>query len=57
MTREDVAKRAKDGESLVIILNKVYNLTKWMGFHPGGPLAIKNMAGIFKKIKNRQVFF
>jgi delta8-fatty-acid desaturase len=45
MTLSTVKKRVSSGEILVIINQKVYNLTKWVAFHPGGELAIKHMAG------------
>lgn len=38
-------KRSANGETLVIIKNKVYNLSKWQTFHPGGPLVLKHMSG------------
>jgi sphingolipid 8-(E)-desaturase len=46
LSRQQIQKRVNDGETLVIIHNKVYNLTKWLLFHPGGELAIKHMAGM-----------
>ena len=45
LSRELIAKRTANGETLVIIANKVYALDKWMKHHPGGALAIKHMAG------------
>jgi delta8-fatty-acid desaturase len=45
MTRVAFKKRSRNGETLVIIKNKIYNLTKWQKFHPGGPLALKHMSG------------
>lgn len=46
LSRLVIKSRVEDlKESLVIIHNKVYNLTKWVKFHPGGELAIKHLAG------------
>jgi delta8-fatty-acid desaturase len=50
ITRLAIQKRVANGETLVIIHNKVYNLTKWMSYHPGGELAIKHMAGLYNLI-------
>jgi cytochrome b involved in lipid metabolism len=44
-SRQTIEKRCAEKEVLVIIFNKVYNLTKWVKHHPGGELAIRHMAG------------
>ncbi|KNC97541.1 uncharacterized protein SPPG_07016 [Spizellomyces punctatus DAOM BR117] len=44
-TRKEIEDRVKQGEILVIINSKVYNLTKFINHHPGGDLAIWHMAG------------
>lgn len=45
LSRDDVKKRTEQGDVLVIIYNKVYQLNNWLKHHPGGALAIKHMAG------------
>ncbi|KAJ3107912.1 hypothetical protein HDU97_002844 [Phlyctochytrium planicorne] len=45
MTFEEVQERVQKGDILIIFGNKVYNLTKWVKFHPGGDLAIIHMNG------------
>ncbi|KAH6565298.1 hypothetical protein BASA50_008945 [Batrachochytrium salamandrivorans] len=44
-TQEAVAERVQNGEVLIIVHHKVYNLTKWVKFHPGGDLAVRHMSG------------
>ncbi|KAI8620665.1 fatty acid desaturase-domain-containing protein [Chytriomyces sp. MP71] len=42
----DIARRtADDKEILIVFANKVYDLTKWAKFHPGGDLAVLHMNG------------
>ncbi|RKO88344.1 hypothetical protein BDK51DRAFT_41616, partial [Blyttiomyces helicus] len=38
--REDIDARVKAGELLIIIKDKVYNLTNWVKYHPGGDLPV-----------------
>ncbi|KAJ3270378.1 hypothetical protein HK104_004936, partial [Borealophlyctis nickersoniae] len=46
VTRTEIKERIKQtNEVIVIIGNKVYNLTKWIKYHPGGDLAIVHMNG------------
>ena len=45
ISRDEIEKRTKQGDILVIIYSKVYLLNKWIKHHPGGELAIKHMAG------------
>lgn len=45
ITAESVKSRVKNGELLVIVCDKVYDLTKWAKFHPGGELVLKHLAG------------
>ncbi|KAJ3038094.1 hypothetical protein HDV00_000977 [Rhizophlyctis rosea] len=45
VTREEITERVEKGETIVIIHNKVYNLTKWIKFHPGGDMAIRHLSG------------
>ena len=35
-TRDEVAAHSADGDCWVIISNKVYDVSKYMGVHPGG---------------------
>ncbi|KAJ3278517.1 hypothetical protein HDU76_009861, partial [Blyttiomyces sp. JEL0837] len=42
-TREDLIARTEQGDILVIFNNKVYDLTKWAPYHPGGELALVHM--------------
>ncbi|KAI8829938.1 fatty acid desaturase-domain-containing protein [Chytriomyces cf. hyalinus JEL632] len=43
---DDIARRTKDNkEILIVFANKVYDLTKWAKFHPGGDLAVLHMNG------------
>ncbi|KAJ3079115.1 hypothetical protein HK102_004020 [Quaeritorhiza haematococci] len=39
------ARVAATKEVIFIFNNKVYNVTKWLKYHPGGPLTLKHMAG------------
>jgi len=50
-TRAQINARLKEGDTLIIFNNKVYNLTKWIPYHPGGPLTIQNMLGRNFEIK------
>ncbi|KAJ8331335.1 hypothetical protein QVD99_001619 [Batrachochytrium dendrobatidis] len=43
--RADIIERAKSGETIIIVHHKVYNLTKWVKYHPGGDLAVRHMSG------------
>jgi sphingolipid 8-(E)-desaturase len=43
--KDDIEKRILQGETIVIVQDKAYNLTKWLKYHPGGHLAIKHMNG------------
>eukprot|EP00842_Homolaphlyctis_polyrhiza_P004968 jgi/Hompol1/5472/HPOL_001962-RA len=43
--RSEIEQRAAAGEVLIIVHHKVYNLTKWVAYHPGGDLAVRHMAG------------
>ncbi|KAI9347782.1 fatty acid desaturase-domain-containing protein [Zopfochytrium polystomum] len=46
MTKAEIARRISEhGETLIIFNAKVYNLTKWKAFHPGGEIAIAHMNG------------
>ncbi|KAI8913011.1 delta-6 fatty acid desaturase [Powellomyces hirtus] len=45
MTMKTVAHRVAKGETLVIYENKVYNITLFLQYHPGGELVVKHMAG------------
>ncbi|KAJ3089602.1 hypothetical protein HDU96_003713 [Phlyctochytrium bullatum] len=45
MEMHELQERVKNGEILIIFNNKVYNLTKWVSYHPGGDLAIIHMNG------------
>ncbi len=47
LSRFEVEKRVKNGEFLIIFDEKVYDLTNFIDFHPGGRLAIEHMAGRF----------
>ncbi|KAI8838223.1 cytochrome b5-like heme/steroid binding domain-containing protein [Chytriomyces cf. hyalinus JEL632] len=43
---DDIAQRTKDNKEILIVFsNKVYDLTKWAKFHPGGDLAVLHMNG------------
>ena len=42
---ETIQERVSNGEILVIVKNKVYNLTKWAPYHPGGELILKHLSG------------
>ena len=44
-TREEVAKHATSASNWVIIDDKVYDLTKFANFHPGGKAFIDSVAG------------
>ncbi|KAJ3319673.1 hypothetical protein HDV06_006166 [Boothiomyces sp. JEL0866] len=45
MSKATIQERVDKGETLIIIHNKVYNMTKWLPYHPGGELALQHMAG------------
>ncbi|KAI8914479.1 fatty acid desaturase-domain-containing protein [Gorgonomyces haynaldii] len=45
LTIETIEERVQKGETLIIILDKVYNLTKWGKHHPGGELVLKHLNG------------
>ncbi|KAI8996020.1 fatty acid desaturase-domain-containing protein [Gaertneriomyces semiglobifer] len=45
ITKAEVRERVEQGEILVLIEGKVYDLTKFVKFHPGGELAIWHMRG------------
>jgi delta8-fatty-acid desaturase len=45
LKRSIIDQRVAKGEILVIIHNKVYDLTRWIDKHPGGELAIKHLNG------------
>ncbi|KAI9091777.1 fatty acid desaturase-domain-containing protein [Phlyctochytrium arcticum] len=44
-TQKEIDQRVAEGETLVIIKDRVYNLTKFLKHHPGGDLAIIHMNG------------
>jgi alkylation response protein AidB-like acyl-CoA dehydrogenase len=44
-TREEVARHASDDSNWVIIDDKVYDLTRFAAFHPGGAAFISSVAG------------
>jgi cytochrome b involved in lipid metabolism len=44
-TAADVAKHATASDCWSIVDGKVYNLTNWVGKHPGGPAVIVSMCG------------
>jgi cytochrome b involved in lipid metabolism len=46
LSLKTVRSRVDQGELLVIIKYKVYNLTKWAPHHPGGELILKHLAGL-----------
>ncbi|KAJ3019473.1 hypothetical protein HKX48_002062 [Thoreauomyces humboldtii] len=45
MTMSMVAQRVEKGETLVIYEDRVYNVTPFLKYHPGGELVVKHMAG------------
>jgi cytochrome b involved in lipid metabolism len=45
LTREVIDARVSAGELLVIVYDKVYDLTRWKNNHPGGELILKHLAG------------
>lgn len=45
-TRADVASRNTATNCWTIINNSVYDLTAWIGAHPGGPGAIRSLCGV-----------
>ncbi|KAI8897284.1 fatty acid desaturase-domain-containing protein [Globomyces pollinis-pini] len=45
MTMAEVQLRVAKGDTLIILFDKVYNVSKWLQYHPGGSLALQNMAG------------
>jgi cytochrome b involved in lipid metabolism len=46
ISMDEIQDRVKNkNEVLIVFSNKVYNLTKWAKFHPGGDLAIIHMNG------------
>lgn len=48
MTKAQVKERVlATGDQLIIFDGNVYDLTKWVKYHPGGQLAISHMAGGF----------
>jgi len=44
-TREEVGKHNTPSNGWVIIHNKVYNVTKWIEYHPGGETVLKDRLG------------
>lgn len=44
-SRAEVAKHSKPSDCWTVINNKVYNLTKWIDRHPGGPGVIELICG------------
>ena len=44
-TSEEVKKHCTKDDCWVIISSQVYDLSKWIQFHPGGELPIRYMAG------------
>ena len=44
-SRADVAKHSKPSDCWTVINGKVYNLTKWIDRHPGGPGVIEMICG------------
>ena len=44
-TRKEVSTHNTEDDCWIIILNKVYDVTKWLPKHPGGANLIPNLAG------------
>ncbi|RDD46581.1 Delta(8)-fatty-acid desaturase [Trichoplax sp. H2] len=44
-TIEEIAKHNTENDLWIIINNKVYDVTKWIPYHPGGNLPILNLGG------------
>ncbi len=42
---KEIQDSVSKGAILIICLNKVYNVTKWADYHPGGGMTIRHMAG------------
>lgn len=46
LTRSEIDRRIReDKETLIVFHGGVYNLTKWIKYHPGGELAVQHMNG------------
>lgn len=45
VTEEQVQERVKQGEALFIFENKVYKVDRFLAYHPGGDMAIRNVLG------------
>ncbi|KAJ3030446.1 UNVERIFIED_CONTAM: hypothetical protein HDU68_009002 [Siphonaria sp. JEL0065] len=44
-TMKDIQEQVAAGEVIIVFHEKVYNLTKWVKYHPGGDLAVMHMNG------------
>ena len=48
LTRSEIDRRIReDKETLIVFHGGVYNLTKWIKYHPGGELAVQHMNGMY----------
>lgn len=45
LTRQELAQRIANGETLVLHRRKIYKLDRWLAKHPGGELAILHFVG------------
>jgi hypothetical protein len=45
ISQEDINRRIAKGDTLVIIKDKVYDVTKWIHHHPGGHLVLQHLNG------------
>ena len=60
-TIEEVREHNTRGDCWLVIENRVYDVTKWIRFHPGGELPILFMAGhdcsdVFKAFHAESIF-
>lgn len=44
-TREEVFEKVQEGSLWIVFKGKVYDVTKWISYHPGGELSIRHMVG------------